>query len=134
MKFPSAIWRFRDSTREHDGYLFVDAEVGRIFPVTYSLHGKRYRHYGYGLWFHDLGEFEIATTHIKASGPHKWMLEYYRIDENWMQWSNSQADIFHELVVEEEVPEGYRNEFMRLMDKSCRMIRPEYDSSSLIAL
>ena len=126
MKFTSGIWRFRDSTREHDGYLFVDAESGRIVPVTYSRMGERYRYFGYGLWFYDFGGFEIATTPIKSSGPHKWMHEYYRIDENWMQWSNLRADIFHELAVKEEVPQDYWKEFQRVMLKSNGMIKPAY--------
>ena len=126
MKFPSATWRFRDNTRGHDGYLFVDSTSGRIVPVTYMLVGKRFRFLGYGLWFHDYSDFEIVTTHIKAGDDHKWMHEFYRIDETWMQWSNDHTDIFHELVEDYEVPEGYRIERDRVMAKSESRIRPDY--------
>ena len=89
--------------------------------------GKKYRFLGYGLWFHDFAEFEIVTTHIKSSDDHKWMHEFYRIDENWMQWSNRHADIFHELVEEHDVPDRYRTEFERIMTKSDGRIRPKYE-------
>ena len=131
MKFPSATWRFRDSTREHDGYLFVDANSGIIVPVVYTLANKVYRYMGFGLWFHDFADFEIVTTHIKRSGQNTWLHEYYRIDDNWMQWSNKNANIFHELVFERDVPEGYRYECQRIKERSADLVKPDYDPTSL---
>ena len=130
--FSNSVWRFRDSTRERDGYLFVDADSGIMVPVIHSVFGiKGYRYFGVGLWFYEISEFEIVTTHIKSSGLHRWLHEYYRIDGDWMQWSNKKADICHDRVDDAEVPEGYREEFQRVMEKSASRVRPDYDTNRI---
>jgi len=126
MRFPSAIWRI-----ERPGpssFLFVDAESGRIVPVA-CVGADGYL--GFGLWFHDFGEYEIVTTHINRSNHHLWLHEYYRIYGDFMQWSNYLADIMHERVSESQVPDKCVKEYKRILDLSMNRARPDYDSDSV---
>lgn len=131
MGFPSAIWRFRDKTRLNDGYLFVHADEGIIIPVILLEKGKGVGYVGFGLWFHDIGDFEIATTHVYQSDRHRWLHEYYRIEGDWMQWSNNRANISHERVRDEEVPEACQVQRRKVLRYGLRNPRPDYDPGSL---
>jgi hypothetical protein len=126
MGFPSAVWRILKPGPP--SFLFVDAESGRIVPVAPD--GAR-RYLGFGLWFHDFGEYEIVTTHIKRSGSNLWLHEYYRIDGDFMQWSNFSADIMHERASEGEVPPECLRESKRILDLSANRDRPDYDPGSV---
>jgi hypothetical protein len=86
---------------------------------------------GFGLWFHDFGEYEIVTTHIKRSGRNLWLHEYYRIDGDFMQWSNFAADIMHERASEGEVPPECLQECKRILDLYANRDRPDYDPGSV---
>jgi hypothetical protein len=132
MTFPSAIWRILKPGIH--GYLFVDADSGRIFPIA-NDGISRYR--GFALWFHDFDDYEIVTTPIKISGAvkisgvNRWLHEYYRIDGDFMQWSNFAADIIHERVTDDEVPLGCLTEHARIANISALQVRPAYDPTNV---
>ena len=105
-------------------YLFVDADTGRIFLIGHD-HASRYS--GFGLWFHDVDDYEIATTLMKLSGPNQWLHEYYRIDGDFMQWSNYIADIPHQKVSEDEVPEECMVAYKKVISSYEALERPAYD-------
>lgn len=126
MTFPSAIWRI--VRPGPPCYLFVDADSGRIFPIA-NDGISRYR--GFALWFHDFDDYEIVTAHIKISGANRWLHEYYRIDGDFMQWSNFAADIIHERVADDEVPLGCLTEYARVAKFSALQARPAYDPTNV---
>ena len=131
MRFPSAIWRFRDSSRTDDGYLFVHAEEGFVIPVLRNGPEAKRPCAGFGIWFHDYGDYEIVTTHCSGNAKHQWLHEYYWLDGDWMLWSNKDADIFHERVRDDEVPEDYQSERSRIVKLYSKLVRPPYDPNSL---
>lgn len=131
MNLPSSTWQIERPGPP--GYLFVEAESGRIFPVVHIVHDGRSKYYGFGLWFHDYDDHEIVTTHIKRSGIDQWLHEYYRISGDYMQWRNYCADILHLRVTEEDIPIECLTEFKRLASLSALRERPAYDPSCIRA-
>ena len=126
MKFPSSIWQIQ--RHGPPGFLFVDADSGRMVPVQYH---DPSRYVGFGLWYHDFGDYEIVTTHIKKSGINLWLHEYYRIDGDFMQWSNFGSNIMHGRVCESEVPPNCMKEIARILDVSANRELPDYDPENL---
>ncbi|MGJ8658042.1 MAG: hypothetical protein ACSHX6_16465 [Akkermansiaceae bacterium] len=131
MKFSSSIWRILGRHVGADAYLFVDAELGLI--IVNFRHSARWRSRmsGFGLWYYELGDYEIVTTHVKRSGENHWLKEYFRIYSDWMQWSNFQNDIFHERVEASEVPEDFLGTYRSMRDLFTARTKPDYDPNKL---
>ena len=113
------------------GYLFVDEKSGFLVPVWPLENEGSSQCLGYGVWYHDLGDFEIATALMTANGHSRWHLEYYRIHNDWMHWSNRVRNIFHDRVEESDVPDQYLSERQRIVRRMAYLQRPDFDPSDL---